>query len=324
MYDDEKNSYDESMDTFIDENSDEEEQKISEYYNLRRLQKHQMERKIRQSKIWFERWRTLLRIIIVAFMIYAGYRAVHLHYWYLNKNIFNTGSNNSLEIVNNKIVPQNRILNALRRTNLPITPIYKLETEEIKQNIMQLDPIENVYVRRFWLPARLQIIIKEKTPIITISPGATIPPIAFFAKDGTLIGRDYLPLSPNFKTTLVLSYGNKGDDYRHWQIEKIKLIERFSKITKNYSGEDVQYIDFRNPTDVYVKIPSANIRIGTFDESAVERVKRISSILPQVKMLDKPIKYIDLRWKDANYIKLADANEKPAEEPKPENANPNQ
>lgn len=296
-------NYEPSID---DENIQEEhdELKISEYYTHRRLQKNKMERKVRQSQMWLARFRVFLRLVIILLLIFVGYKLVKLPQWYLDANIFNSPNNPSLEIMNNKIVPSSKILSALRKTSIPHVPIYKFETDEIKNNIMNLDPIDDVYVRRFWFPARLQIIVEEKVPVLTISPAENVQPIAFFAKGGTLIGREYMPLSPTFHTVLVLSYGTKGDDYRNWDNEKIKFIDKVAKAVKICSGEDVQYIDFRNPKDIYVKIKTTNIRLGDLHDTVFDRIKRIPSILPQVKMLDKPIKYIDLRWKNTNYIKL--------------------
>ena len=37
---------------------------------------------------------------------------------------------------------------------------------------------------------------------------------------------------------------------------------------------------------------------------ALTRVRNISAILPQIETMEKKIKYIDLRWEDAQYIKL--------------------
>lgn len=284
----------------------EDDQKISERYTYRRLQKNQMERKVRQSKMWLGRLRFLLRYLIIFTMIFVGYKLLRVSPWYLDKNVFNSYNNNSLEIANNKIVPSYKILAALRRAEVPHTPIYKLQTDDIKRKILQLEPIEDVYIRRFWFPARLQIIVEEREPVLTISPEINVPPIAFFARGGKLIGRDYMPLDKSFNTVLVITYGVRGDDYRGWNNEKVKLIEKVAKSVKANAKEDVEYIDYRIPKDVYVKVKTANIRLGELDDTVFERIERIPSILPQVKMLDKPIKYIDLRWKDANYIKLSE------------------
>jgi len=291
-------------DEFDDELDDDEDIRLSKFAAQRRLQKNQMERKVRQSQMWLARLRVITRFAIILLMVLVGYKLLKLPQWYLNKNVFNSFNNTSLEILNNKIVPSYKILSALRRTEVPNTPIYRLETDEIRHNILQLEPIEDVFIRRFWFPARLQVIVRERVPVLTISPELKVPPIAFFARGGKLIGRDYMPLDKSFKTILVLSYGSRGDDYRNWNNDKIKLIERVAKAVEENSHEKVEYIDVRTPKDVYVKVKTANIRLGDLDDTVFERIERIPSILPQVKTLDKKIKYIDLRWKDANYIKL--------------------
>lgn len=278
----------------------------SQYSVQRRLQKNQMERKVRKSQLFIRRFRILARFLTICFLILFAYVLLKLPQWKLDKNAFNSVNNPSLEILNNKIVPSYKILAALRRTEVPQRPIYMIETAEIKRSVMQLEPIEDVFVRRFWFPARLQIIVQERLPLITITPDIKVAPIAFFASGGKLIGRDYMPLDKSFKTILVISYGVRGDDYRNWDAAKIKLIQKIAKAVEMSSGESVEYIDYRQPKDVYVKIKTANLRLGDLDDSVIERIKRIPSILPQVKTLDKKIKYVDLRWHDANYIKLGE------------------
>lgn len=283
---------------------DEKELKLSPYSQQRRLEKNRMERKVRQSQMWLRRFRIFARFATIVLLIFFGYSLLKLHSWYLSKNAFTSVKNPSLEILNNRIVPSYKILAALRRTEIPNKPIYMVQTDDIKKSIMQLEPVQDVFVRRFWHPARLQIIIQERIPVVTISPVENVPPIAFFARGGKLIGRDYMPLDKSFKTILVLSYGVRGDDYRNWKNDRIKLIEKLAKAVRANANEEIEYIDFRTPNDVYVKLKTVKIRLGEIDDAAFERLNRLPSILPQVKTLDKQIKYVDLRWKDANYIKL--------------------
>ena len=142
----------------------------------------------------------------------------------------------------------------------------------------------------------------ERTPIVTISPNIDVPPIAFFSNDGKLIGREYMPLADDYKTVLVITYGS-GDDYRNWDVSKVKNFKKLADLIEVNSGEKVEYIDYRNPKDVYIKIQTTSIRIGSLNPSVFEKVGRLPSLLPQVKMINKKVKYIDLRW-DSNYIKL--------------------
>ena len=222
--------------------------------------------------------------------------------WRLKSNAFDSINSSGLEILNNHIVPEQKVLSALRRNQVPLEPIFLVKTDNLKKSITQLEPIQNVYIRRFWFPARLQIIVIERTPIVTISPNIDVPPIAFFSADGKLIGREYMPLDEDYKTVAVITYGS-GDDYRNWDVVKVKNFKKLADLIEAKTGETVEYIDYRNPKDVYVKIQTTSIRLGSFNPGVFDKVNRLPSLLPQVKMINKKVKYIDLRW-DSNYIKL--------------------
>lgn len=264
----------------------------------------QRERLIRKGRKRQNNLRKFVRFFLSIGMILALVYLSQCKGWYMDKQAFNYVGGNSLEIINNKIVPSYKILAILKNSNVPNVPIYLAKTNDIKNELMKLTPIENVYIRRYAFPARMQIIIRERVPVITISPDAKVKPVAFFTSDGKLIGREYLPLPKDYKTLLVLSYGNKGDDYHKWDLLKIRKIMKIANYVSTYSHEPIEYIDFRNPNDVYVKIKTVNIRLGVLDETVFKRIERIPSILPQVKLVDSKVKYLDLRWEKVNYLKL--------------------
>lgn len=270
----------------------------------RRVKINQMQRHVRRSQITLKRVRIFIRLLIVLLLIFAGYKVYKLPQWYLDKGAFNNPHNRALEIVGNRITPTYRIMSILQRTPVPQRPIYLFNTKKLEKELETLEPIKEVYIRRFWFPARLDIIIIERTPILSISPAENVAPIAFFAEGGKFIGREYMPLNPAFKTILVLSYGTKGDDYKEWDAVKIKRIENLAKTLEYYSHEKVKYLDFRNPKDIYAQLQSVKVRIGELNSTTLPRITRITSILPEVKTLNKKVKYIDLRWEDTPYIKL--------------------
>ena len=272
------------------------------YHQNRRLQQAKMQRKIRRSQKRLRQLRVLWKLFLMLFMVFLGFFILKMPQWRLHTNAFDSLNNPSLEIVNNRIVPSQKVLSALRRNQVPLKPIFLVKTDNLKKSIMQLEPVRDVYIRRFWFPARLQIIVIERTPAITIAPDTEVAPIAFFSSDGKLIGREYMPLAPEFKTVRVITYGS-GDDYRNWDRTKISNFKKLAATVEIDSGEPVEYIDYRNPKDVYVKIPTVNIRLGSFNAGTFDKIHRIPSLLPQVKMLNKKVKYIDLRW-DTSYIKL--------------------
>lgn len=268
------------------------------------VKKKRRERKVRKGRLKQSRTRIIGRFIISVLIVLAFLYSFKLNGFYMKEDAFNKIDSVSVQIINNKIVPSKKIMSLLKDSNVPNLPIYIARTNSIKKALLQLEPIEDVYIRRYAFPARMQIIIRERTPIITIAPDIKAMPVAFFTTDGKLIGKDFLPLDKSYKTTLVLSYGNKGDDYHNWDLNKIKLLQKIVRYVETYSKESVEYIDMRNPNDVYVKINTVNIRIGRLDNDLFKRIERIPSILPQVKQVKTKIKYLDLSWEKVNYLKL--------------------
>ena len=280
-----------------------EEQLKPRYYQNRRFKARKMQREIKKSQRRLNKIRACYRFMLVAMICAFSLFILKMPQWRLPSNTFDSIKNPSLEIVNNKIVPSQKILAALRRNEVPKKPIFLIKTNNLKESILQLDPVKMVYIRRFWFPARLKIIVIERTPIITISPNINVPPIAFFTSDGKLVGHEYMPLDDDFKTVLVITYGSR-DDYRTWDKIKINNFKKLAEMIESETGEEVEYIDYRDPKDVYVKIPTVAIRLGSFNTSTYDKVLRLPSLLPQVKMINKKVKYIDLRWDNSNYIKL--------------------
>ena len=278
------------------------EERYPRYNQNRRRQQRQLQRQVKKSRRRLNKLRAIWKLFILVSLMVMCYSLLKMPQWRLHSDAFDNLNSPALEIVNNKIVPSAKILSALRRNQVSTKPIYLLKTDNLKESIKQLEPIQDVYIRRFWFPARLKIIVIERTPALTISPDIDVEPIAFFSADGVLIGRDYMPLSSQFQTYKVITYGI-GDDYRNWDKTKVNNLKKLAMMVEDASGEKVEYIDYRTPSDVYVKIPTVNIRLGSFNAGVYNKISRLRTLVPQVKMLNKKIKYLDLRW-DSNFIKL--------------------
>lgn len=272
------------------------------YYRNHRLKQAKMQRQVRKTQRRLTRLRAMYKLLILFCVFFGIIFILKMPQWRLPSNAFDRVDSPSLEIVNNKIVPSQKILSALRRTKVPTKPIFLVKTNSLKESIKKLEPIQDVYVRRFWFPARLQIVVLERTPAVTIAPNPDVPPIAFFSTDGKLIGREYMPLDESYKTISVITYG-AGDDYRNWNVSKITAFRKLAMMIESEAGEPVEYIDYRDPKDVYVKIPTVNIRLGSLNPSVYDKIQRLPSLIPQVKMINKKVKYLDLRW-DMSYMKM--------------------
>mgnify|MGYP002856107375 CR=1 FL=1 len=297
-----------------DENYTDNEQNIVENTNeteinnqdigKRFVHKKRRERLVRKGRLKQERTHSFIRILLSVCLILGFWYLYRADGWYLNEDAFTNFDGETVEIINNRIVSTAKIQAILKQTDIPNLPVYMAKTNDIKTEILKLKPIENVYIRRYAFPARLQIIVRERIPVISVAPDIKAPATAFFTTDGTLIGREFLPLNSIYKTILVLAYGNKTNDYQNWDLQKIKEIQKIVRYVESYSKESVEYIDFRNPDDVFVKIPSVNIRLGKLDDTLFKRIERLPSILPQVKEVKTKVKYLDLSWEKVNYLKL--------------------
>ena len=197
-----------------------------------------------------------------------------------------------------------KIISEMRKIPLGNEPLYKINPAGTTHQIEQLPTIKRAYIRRYWLPARLVVMVEEVTPAFTISPSEDAPDIAAFALTGELIPREYLPLKNKQKIPRILTYGTKGDDYDDWDKDRINKLHELSTLIEEYSGEKVEYIDIRNPHNAFAKITSVKLKLGEIDESINERIKPIQDILPQIKPLVDKIQYVDLSWKESKYLKM--------------------
>ena len=284
---------------------DEFETEQDEFIDPKRLvntvrKKRKLRKGRKRQSIFRKFFRFIMTIVLLCGFVYIS----KMPQWYLPKDSFKKVAGTSVEIINNSIVKPQMIFALLKNTEVPNVPIYMAKTEHIRKEIKKLPPVKEVYIRRYAFPARLQIILKERVPVITISPDLKVQPVAAFSEDGVIMKKEFLPLDKNIKTILVLSYGNKGDDYTKWNAAKIHQIEEMVNYIETYSKEKVEYVDMRNPFDVYVKIKTVNIRLCRLDESLYNRIERLPSILPQVKLVDSKVKYLDLRWEKVFYLKL--------------------
>lgn len=281
--------------------------KQGKYSKMRGLvnQKRQLEyfkkrRRLSHIRIFISRTRIVLRLVAIALIALCLFYLAKNHGWYLPKNSFDTYPNEHLRFEGNVITPNIRILGAVRKVKIPNKAVYRIDTQQFEREIKKISTIKHVYVKRFAFPASLKIVVEEKTPVISIAPNEVVPPLAVFADDGSLIGREFLPACQKVPTYKVLTY----EDFYHWNPKQIEYLQFLAKTAEMYSNETMEYIDLRNPDDVRIKLQTVSVRLGQLNRGVFKRLKKISAILPQTASLNAPIDYVDLRWDDSAYIKL--------------------
>ena len=287
--------------------SEEEEQKQTEEEVIdpvKLVRKVRKSRKLRKGRRKQSVFRKTFRFVMTLFILFALIYVSKMPQWYLPKNAYTTVGNNAVMIVNNRIVKPHRILAFLKLHKVPEVPIYMMKTADIEKDIKKLRPIQDVYIRRYAFPARLQIIVKERTPAISIALNENAPVVGAFAEDGVLIGHEFMPLNPSIKTIKVLAVYGGNNSYTKWTLAKINEIRKIATYIQSYAKEPIEYIDMRNPNDVFVKVKTTKIRLGKLDGTVYERITRIPSILPQIKIIKSNVEYLDVSWEKVNYLKL--------------------
>jgi len=267
------------------------------------VKRKQTERKIRKKRKKINRLKSSLRFFTLILLIILSYQIFTLPQWYLKPDTFKKPDGNTIEVINNYIVPTSKIHKSLENIKVPKLPIFLMRVKPIKQELFKIPIIKNIYVRRYGFPARIQIIITERVPIAVIKNDMNSKAGAIFTSDGLLIqAKPYMIIPNNSSILKILT--NTTNFRKDWSVKKVEEIEEIVKAIENYSNEKVEYIDMRNPNDVYVKIKTTSIRLGTLDSTVFERIKRIYTILPQIKDVDNQIRYIDLSWDKVNYLKM--------------------
>lgn len=293
------------------------ESQIIDSYNKRKLGQLRKRREMRKTKIKLARFRVLARVVSIIFLMWLTKTIVFLPQWYLPKNIFTVFPNDRIEIEGNKIVSTRQIFSRLKTLKLPDKPVYLIDTAPVEKRILQLTPVKKVFIRRYWFPARLRIVLDERTPVLSIAPTPKVSPIAVFTNDNGVIkilGKNYLPLPASKETYKIITY----DQFSLWKPSLVQYIAQFAYYVENTTNEKLDYIDIRNPDDVFVQLKSVRLRIGKINGSTTFfNIDKVQAVLPEALKIRDQIEYIDLRWDNVS-IKLKDkkkedSKEKPAE-----------
>lgn len=246
-----------------------------------------------------------LRALIIALIVFCGYKILGSSKWYYPQGMFYSPRNKNLAIVGTYITSKYKVLEVMKKVQIPKRPLYLLDVKAFEDRISEIETVKNVHIRRYWFPARMLIVIEDKMPILMIASDEKAQPAAFFVEDGTLLSADLLPRNEKIYPLKILTTGNDPqDNFINWKKERINQLITLANKARQYSGEEVEYIDVRDPQDVYIKIKSVLIRMGKLDENTYTKLKAISIILPNLNKIDEKIIYVDLRWDVAKYIKI--------------------
>ncbi len=278
-------------------------------YQKRRLRVNKIRRQIMANRAMLKRVRILLSLVMMLCICFLMYKTLKLPQWYINPEKLALADKSVLLIQGNNITPDYKIINIVRQTQLPNVQIFRLDTKELEENILQLQTVKKVFIRRYWFPARLNVAIEERVPAFLLAPNLESEPNSALTTDGILIDHDYFPFKNPVKAKKLLTYGVRNGLDEVWDKKKVNELIKLTKTIEMYANQEVQYVDIRDKSDIYIMLKDYLIRFGEINDTALSRAKWIASILPQAEKYGKKTKYIDLRWEDSRYIRLEGAKE---------------
>ncbi len=246
-----------------------------------------------------------LRALFIALLIFSGYKLLTLPMWYYPQDMFKTAKNKNFAIMGTYITPNDKVLAVMRKVQMPKVPLYLLDVKAFEDRISEIETVKSVHIRRYWFPARLQIVIEDKKPILIIAPDEKSKPAVFFVEGATLLSADLLPKDAKKYPLKILTTGSDPkDNFIKWKEDRIDALLELADKAEELTGSEVEYIDIRNPHDVYIKTKPALIRLGEMNDTAYTRLASITTILPNLSKIEQKIKYIDLRWDVTKYVKI--------------------
>ncbi len=259
---------------------------------VNRKKRYEKKRALRRINRRFLILKAFIKISLICLILYGLSKLAVCHIWYFPQDIF-SGNNRNLIINGANITPKALIIKELQAEGVVQRPFYLVSPKKYEKRLEKLSPVNKVFIRRFLFPTRFEVNIDEKIPQITIATSPTLPEIAAISTDGSIISKEFLPInSAKYPTYKILT----NDNYTKWSKEDILYLLTLSERLQDYSSEKLLYLDIRDKNDVYAQLETIRIRIGKFDYTLKERIKKLTSIMPQIENLKSKTQYIDLRW----------------------------
>lgn len=261
----------------------------------KRMQVYKIRRQAKGRVSLFKNLVALFKLACIIGVLFLISKLLVLPAWYLPSDIFERYPSANLKIIGADIVSEKQVVDELKKMPVPSIPLYLIKTREYEKKLEELSPVKKVFIRRFWLPARLEVNIEEKTPMITIAPTPRAPDIAAIAEDTSLIEKKYLPIDKNkYPTYKVLTY----EDYTQWKEKDIRSLHLLMKMVETFTKDKVIYVDLRKKDDIYIQLSTIRIRLGEINSTTVDRIKRLTGLIPEIesKHLKNKIEFIDLKW----------------------------
>jgi len=170
-------------------------------------------------------------------------------------------------------------------------PLFLIDPAAIRERIKRLDGVEDVKVRRWLLPARVEVTVKERSPILRVAGGS-----AYLDATGVAFR---LPSAEDTRAIPIEAIVATRSLYATEQAALKVLVSNWPKGAKGT-------VDLRNPAAWSAVIDGVQVQLGAPEQMA-EKLRLYSHLLPLARQSGKAIRYMDLRFPEAPTVRTSEA-----------------
>ncbi len=195
-----------------------------------------------------------------------------------------------LRIAGNQRLTHDKVAKAVK--GLEGKPLFLIDPAAIRARVKGLDGVEDVKVRRWLLPARIEVTVKERSPVLRVAGGSAYldaTGVAFrlpAGADQAAIPIEALVASRSFLPT-----------------EQAALKVLLANWPQGARGT----LDVRNPAAWGATIDGVQIMLGAPEQMA-EKLRLYSHLLPLARKSGKAIRYMDLRFPESPTVRTSEAS----------------
>lgn len=206
-------------------------------------------------------------------------------------------------------------------------PIYAIDTGKLARNIKKNFDIANVVVvRRQMFPTRLDILIQEKQPwaeIYATDPnpkltervgsdeGVTTPAAKPVTKPlmkpivhpyGLVVPTGIISLAPyHYQPSVAGGLQPEKLIVTPGTVFSLSYLERLRELiwqARQIKGLHLQSVDIRNPNRLVFNYDELPVVLGRMNNTAAERLSRLSSLIPKINEYREGMQSVDLQWEE--------------------------
>lgn len=170
-------------------------------------------------------------------------------------------------------------------------PLYRIDPATIRDRLLALPSVRNVKVRRWLFPARIEITLRERTPLARV---LGTPEPLFLDDEGVIF---------------TLPHGETADVPLSCELatNSLGLTERanLKYLLAAWPPGSKGVVDMRDPARWRATLDGVEVLLGTSDNLS-EKFRVYRHLIPLAHQAGKAIQYVDLRFPEAPTVRTSE------------------